>query len=510
MKQLQASMKAEMCKILSHEDKHVNEAICHFNKALLVSNGEKSDVSYDLGLVYKALREYRKALDQFLAIADMDTKPVYVVSAFEQSGLVYLEQYCQNGTEKSLQEKGRIMLNMAILVQSRIVREYRSMKGQPSRHNIWQSLHSLGQYLRQKDVEGVCQVEATAELWLLRLLRVYADTVPVLTTLQQSTQHDATEPSALRDKLNRYLRNGHHMDAVVFSSLLRLTHEGGTLESELLDLLVGAHMQAAKARLLADLREGNMGSTFNTNIAKRLFRWVFEDTHLALDDVHPTSDDANLAHDDTYAAFDDTHPASDSARVHGSASTKRGHNSGQQKNTNASPPTQRQHIARLNSTVPCQTPEKSRNLQAAQRSPQKSDSGRCSTDECTAEDTPLGKVKGATAVRVKERKVSRVSTEENNLPSTPGLSREIHSRCNNYQEYHVVLVHDPFDPDAERAAEDLQRLLQDTYGLKTHLTERDFADVMRRATLDAMSHSRLLLFILGQKGRFQTCLELCW
>ena len=521
MKKLEVTMKAEMGRIFSRLDKHVNEAMCHFNKARMISDGKRVDVLLDLGLMYKALGEYKEALDQFLAIMDIDTELMYVVSAFEQSGLVYLEQYSQNEEDKSLQAKGKIMLKMAILVQSGIVRGYRRMKGQPSRHNIWQSLHSLGQYLRQKDEEVVCQVEATAELWLLRLLRVYADTVPVLLFLQWYKQRDATDPKALRDKLIKYLCKQHYMDATVFSSLLRLTDTGCMIGSNILDLAVKAQVQAARTALLTDLPQSNMSSTFNTNFAKRLFHLLFEDTYPALDDVHPTSDDADPACDDTdptlydvrptfddpNTASDDTHPASDSAGVHGCACTEPGHNSGQQKSTDASPPTPITCNTEANPTLPCQQWEEG--LLAGKRSPQKNDNGRRCADECTAEDSLLGKAKGAAAAHVMEQKVSCASAKEN-LLSTPRLSREIHSLCNNYLEYHVVLVHDPFDPGAERAAEDLQGLLQDTCGLKTHMTERDFTDVMRRATLDAMSHSRLLLFILGQKGRSQNCLKLCW
>lgn len=439
MKKLQISMKAEMCSSLSRADKHVEKAMRHFKMALRLSGGENSDISHDLGLMHKALGEYTEALDQFLAIMNTDAEPVNVVNAFEQSGLVYLQQYSQTGTGK-LQEKGRMMLNMAILVQTRIVRGYRRMQGQQN-CNIWQSLYSLGRYLHEKDVEGVCQLGSTAELWLLRLLRVYADTVPVLTVLQQYTQRDATDPGELRNKLNRYLRNNHHMDAVVLSSLLQLTHEGRTLESDLLDLVTRAHVQAARTRLLDDLDEGNTGSTFNTNIAKRLLRWVFEDAHPAL--------------------------------------------------------------ARATPEVACQQLVKG--LPAAQRRHQKNVRRRGYASNCAEADRLVKKDKAARVTQ----EADHASTNENSwsLPELSGTT--VHNQPDNYLEYHVVLVHEPRDPDVERAAVDLQALLQNTCGLKARLTKPDLNDVTRRATFETMSHSQLLLFILGKKGRFHNGLELC-
>ena len=441
MKKLQISMKAEMCSSLSRADKHVEKAMRHFKKALRLSSGENSDISHDLGLMHKALGEYTEALEHFLAIMNIDTEPVNVVNAFEQSGLVYLEQYSQTGTGK-LQEKGRIMLNMAIVVQTRIVRGYRRMQGQQN-CNIWQSLYSLGRYLHEKDVEGECQLESTAELWLLRLLRVYADTVPVLTVLQQYTQRDATDPGELKNKLNRYLRNNHHMDAVVLSSLLQLTHEGRTLESDLLDLVTRAHVQAARTRLLDDLDEENTGSMFNTNIAKRLFRWAFEDTHPALDE------------------------------------------------------------ARAISAVACHQPVKG--LPAAQRRHHKTVRRRGYASNGTEEDRLVKKDEAACVAQ----EADHASTSENSwsLPELPGTT--IHNQPDDYLEYHMVLIHEPHDPCVEHAAEDLQAVLQNTCGLKAHLTKPNLNDVTRRATFETMSHARLLLFILGKKGRFHNCLEFC-
>ena len=404
MEALERSMKTQAVQSLSREDKYVDEAMHHFNKALMLSHGDNTEAAYDLGLMYKALGEHRDALDQFLMIMETSSEPAVAVRACEQLGLINLERSSQveNATlARKLRENGIAMLRSAILLQLRTVREFRRVQGRRS-HSIWQSLHSLGQYLIPRSVEGVCEEESTAELWLLRLLRVYADTIPLLVSLQRCTQHSAIDPVVLRGGLDKYLRDKHHEDAVLFSSLLHLTQQRHVLEAGLRDLVMRAHVQAARARLLADLEEGNVGSTFNTNMAKRLFRWAFED--------------ARLGSDSSYPFFADTQPTSE-----GRLSTS--------------------DAVRLNASPTADQDEESE-------------------QETTAEaplDNPL--------------------------------------------EYHVLLVHDPRDPDAARASQVLQRLLHDTCGLETHLTEQDSIDAMRRVTLEAMSQARLLLVVLGKKGR---------
>lgn len=77
----------------------------------------------------------------------------------------------------------------------------------------------------------------------------------------------------MRDRLHKYLRDQRHEDIVLFSTLLHLTHLGRLLESGYRDLVVRAHVQAARQRLPTDREERNMGTSFNTNMAKRLFCW---------------------------------------------------------------------------------------------------------------------------------------------------------------------------------------------------------------------------------------------
>lgn len=67
-------------------------------------------------------------------------------------------------------------------------------------------------------------------------------------------------------------------------------------------------------------------------------------------------------------------------------------------------------------------------------------------------------------------------------------------------ENHVLLIHDPHDPEATHAAQLLRPALQTTYGLRAGLAEQDSSEVMMRTTLGAMSRARLLLFILGSAG----------
>lgn len=101
-------------------------------------------------------------------IVAMNNEPVIVVRA------VNLEKCSLEDNEtaaRRLQENGRAMLNMALVVQASIVRDFRRVMDHRDQ-NIWQSFHKLGQYLHQQDVEGVSEEDSTVELWLLRLLGV--------------------------------------------------------------------------------------------------------------------------------------------------------------------------------------------------------------------------------------------------------------------------------------------------------------------------------------------------
>ena len=408
MEALERSMKMQMLQTLSREDKHVDEAMHHFNKALMLSHGDNTEAAYDLGLMYRALGEHRDAMDQFLMIVETSKEPATVVKAWEQAGLANLEKSSQEEKEtvaRKLQENGIGMLRSAILIQSRTVREFRQVHSHRSRA-IWQSLHSLGQYLIPRSVEGVCEEESTAELWLLRLLRVYADAIPLLVSLQRCTEHNATDPAVLRGGLDKYLRDQHYEDAVLLSSLLRLTQQRHVLKAGIRDLAIRAHVQAARKRLLTDLEEGNVGNTFNTNMAKTLFRWAFEDARPDSESSHPTFHDSAQPNSEKASRS----PTSDALRVDSSPNAER--------------------------------------------------------DEDSEQDDKADEV-----------------------------LRDIGL------EYHVLLVCDPRDPDAARATQVLQRVLRDTCGLKTHLTEQDAVDVMRRVTLEAMDQARLLLFVLGKKGK---------
>ena len=516
MVELERPMKAQMYRSLCREDKHVNEAMHHFNKALMLSHGDSSEAAYDLGLMYKALGEYRDALEQFLAIVDLDNEPVSVVRAFEQSGLVKLEMCSREENEtaaRRLQESGRTLLSMAILVQARLVRYFRTVRGHRD-HDIWRSLHSLGQYLHQLDVEGVSEEDSTAELWLLRLLRVYADTAPVLTSLQQYTQRDAEDVQAVGDRLRKYLRDQRHEDAVLFSTLLHLTDWCPVLESGLRDLVLRAHARAARKRLLTDLEEGKAGTTFNASMAKRFFRWAFEDTYPAPDDAHSAHGDAHPAPadvhpvsttDDAHPAHDDVPPTSVAAETHLPQTTTDAH----QASANA-------HEALASTHLPQSTAEQHPASTTNDASPSPDDAPPPPDDEYPATDDahPASTTTDAPplpddAHPTTDNANTAHSDELRDEASSPHAAADEDSEQergsaeapgNTPLENHVLLIHDPHDPEATHAAQLLRHALQTTYGLRAGLAEQDSSDVMMRTTLGAMSRARLLLFILGNAG----------
>ena len=534
MAELERPMKAQMYMSLCREDKHVNEAMHHFNKALMLSHGENGEAAYDLGLMYKALGEYRDALEQFLTIVDIEDEPVNVVRAFEQSGLVKLEMCSREENEtaaRRLQESGRTLLSMAILVQARIVRDFRIVMGHRD-HDIWRSLHSLGQYLHQLDVEGVSKEDSTAELWLLRLLRVYADTAPVLTSLQQYSPRDAEDVQAVGDKLRKYLRDQRHEDAVLFSALLHLTHQGRVLDSGLRDLVLRAHARAARKRLLSDLEEGNAGTTFNACMAKMLFRWAFEDTYPAPDDAHSahgdahpapadghpasTTDDAHLPQTtaDAHPAPADVHPASTTDDVPPASVATEAHLP--QTTTDAHQAPANAHEAPASTHLPQSTAE-AHPASTINDAPPFPDDAQPTTDD-THPTTDGAHPASTTCDAPPLPDDAHPTTDDANAAHSDELRDEassLHAAANEDSgqergsaeapgntplENHVLLIHDPHDPEATHAAQLLRPALQTTYGLRAGLAEQDSSEVMMRTTLGAMSRARLLLFILGSAG----------
>ncbi|KAK7099927.1 uncharacterized protein [Littorina saxatilis] len=427
MAELQMTMKVTSRQRFSREDKYVKETMQHFNKTLVLSHGDNSEASYDLGLMYRALGEYRDALNQFLTMADVgNPSPVYVVRAFEMAGLVKLDQ-CQNqdseARARELQEEGRGLLSMAVLVQCRLAMHFRHHQPHNS-PGIWRDLHALGRYLRlEQDDDGVCRDDSPTELWLLRLLRVYADIIPVLSSLQQLSPQDASNPGAIRERLLKYIRDQRYGAAVIFCNLLQLTDSGHRLCQR--DLATRVHLLGARMRLLNDVAEGSVGRSFNANIARRFFLWTFEDLRHPWDQTIKVSGEKHGEGTGSLSSADDAHKEND-------------------------------HDASLSSSE--------EGDQA---------SGALSSDHDEEDHNDF---------------------DDHQEPLNDNFSDDTSDELS---DFHVQLLHDPRDPDAARAAQDLKPVLEGRYGLRTQLTEEGPSAIMRKATLEAMEHARVVLFVVG-------------
>ncbi|XP_076469931.1 uncharacterized protein LOC143300233 [Babylonia areolata] len=443
MKSIEVSMKSEIYKNLSRKDRYVTESMHHLNKAIILSHNECNSASYDLGLMYKALGEYNEALGQFLVIAQIDTEPCWVVNAFEQSALVLLEKCSLEENEtraRTLEKDGRSLLTMAVLIQSRLVREFRGDR--PDTHAVWRSCYSLGQYLRlQQEVEGVFKSDSSAEIWLLRLLRVYADTLPVLTFLQQITQRDADGPGMIT-KINKYWRDERHEDAILLTHLLHLTEQGRQMNEGDWKSGVRTLVLVARAKLLKDVN-AKLVDTIETNMAKRLFRWAFEDACTnATFTGHQHAPSANLA------------PSASSRAEFPQVWGKEGA-------ALAPPPAETQAEVTENGLEFPTDAQETRT--------------KDSQDATTTYTGGTGAEMGSDQLWW---------TKEGDSESLV---------------YHVVLVHDPLDPDSAHFALELRHVLQEVCGLVTHLAESGPKDVMQKATTQAIDSTRQVLVIHGCK-----------
>ncbi|KAK7099926.1 hypothetical protein V1264_022955 [Littorina saxatilis] len=427
MAELQMTMKVTSRQRFSRDDKYVKETMKHFNKTLVLSHGDNSEASYDLGLMYRALGEYRDALNQFLTMADVgNPSPMNVVRAFEMAGLVKLDQ-CQGqdseARARELQEEGRGLLSMAVLVQCRLVMHFRHHQPHNS-PGIWRDLHALGRYLRlEQDDDGVCRDDSPTELWLLRLLRVYADIIPVLSSLQQLSPQDASNPGAIRERLLKYIRDQRYGAAVIFCNLLQLTDSGHRLCQR--DLVTRVHQLGARMRLLNDVAEGSVGSSFNANIARRFFLWTFEDLRHPWDQTLKVSGEKHGEATGSLSSADDAQEEND-------------------------------HDASLSSSE--------EGDQA---------SGALSSDHEEEDHNDF---------------------DDHQEPLNDNFSDDTSDELS---DFHVQLLHDPRDPDAARAAQDLKPVLEGRYGLRTQLTEEGPGAIMQKATLEAMEHARVVLFVVG-------------
>jgi hypothetical protein len=130
------------------------------------------------------------------------------------------------------------------------------------------------------------------ELWLLRLLWLFADTLHALSSVQTLTPQLALDPATLRAELLKAARQHRYDDVILLAYLFRLlTGEDRTGaqalgknrsrsgQDEAVAKVMQAHVLAARLRLRDNMREGYFAgsATVNRSAAHMLFRWAFED-----------------------------------------------------------------------------------------------------------------------------------------------------------------------------------------------------------------------------------------
>ena len=266
--------------------KYLQEAIEHFRKSVELAKGENCFAFYDLGHAHFLLKEYDEALKHFKKIIDI-FPPGNSFSfnlATKHAGLVFEEMAKGEGNEerrKAFEEMSQFCLNLSLSNRCRQLLQ-KLQKCRTTRwlnQVFWISFHSLqGALHRLRENSG------KEEGQLLKAMKDYNKTLPVLKEIFGYSEERAVDASALESTVQDYLTNGRYDDALLFLSLLKLTqqkHVLGTWRDD--DVYVRVQVLVAKDRLLRCVGRNDVVTDFNVTVAKLMFRQAFQDVFCPAD-----------------------------------------------------------------------------------------------------------------------------------------------------------------------------------------------------------------------------------
>ena len=265
---------------LRRDGRYVQEAIEHFRKCLELSYGENDLALYYLGMMHFDLGDYDLALQQFHKILELLLlNSIQFNKAMEQAGLVLAEMAKgeRHGERReSLEEMSQFCLNLTLSNQCRkLLQKLRTTR---MNETFWRSFYSLQRPLRHQTFRELRENTEKDEGLLLTTAKNYSETLPVLKDLLGYSERKAEDASVLERAAQGYITDGRYGDALLFLSLLKLTHQRHVLATwRDADVYVRVHVLVAEDRLLRCVGRNDVLTDLNVTAAKLMFRQAFED-----------------------------------------------------------------------------------------------------------------------------------------------------------------------------------------------------------------------------------------
>ena len=265
---------------LRRDGRYVQEAIEHFRKCLELSYGENDLALYYLGMMHFDLGDYDLALQQFHKILELLLlNSIQFNKAMEQAGLVLAEMAKgeRHGERREyLEEMSQFCLNLTLSNQCRkLLRKLRTTR---MNETFWRSFYSLQHPLRHQTFRELRENTEKDEGLLLTTAKNYSETLPVLKDLLGYSEREAEDANVLERAAQGYITDGRYSDALLFLSLLKLTHQRHVLATwRDADVYVRVHVLVAEDRLLRCVGRNDVLTDLNVTAAKLMFRQAFED-----------------------------------------------------------------------------------------------------------------------------------------------------------------------------------------------------------------------------------------
>ena len=232
----------------SEHDKYVPEAIENFEKAIDFSERENTRAIYDLALLYKAMGQFDKALNLFEEIytrpEQMSTGPLDRIGAYEQSGLILIEQL-NDTDDNEKQKRTENMLNLALSDS------YKFYSRLPvvgvDIYRVWHSVANLLKLADKHDLSDPLQ-KLKDKLKILRMIKNPEKTLPLVQKLEEmADQKDDVEGLVLCAR--SYVDMGSYE-----SALLILEALPSGVEHFSQDLIQTVYIHAGKQQLLQNTK----------------------------------------------------------------------------------------------------------------------------------------------------------------------------------------------------------------------------------------------------------------
>ncbi|KAK7115462.1 hypothetical protein V1264_001319 [Littorina saxatilis] len=224
--------------------KFVAEAIEQLQKAIEFSEKENTRAMYDLGLLYKALNQSEKALDVFDEIYNREnsTGPLDVIGAYEQSGLILLDQsqLCDDEKMKAdMQKDAEDKLNKALRASVKFYLRLPLVGVETTR--VWHSVATLLKIAEQTDPKDQ---KLKDKLKILRMTRNPRQILPLVDeVMEQADQNEDFDGFKLCiESLVNLQKYG---SAIPIIEMLR--HKSERLDPE---LVATTYFKAAEGQLL--------------------------------------------------------------------------------------------------------------------------------------------------------------------------------------------------------------------------------------------------------------------